>query len=309
MYAEHYELAEYLLTCNGEWKYMRHMSATIPTNAVRATVEPAKEEQPHIVKLSGRTDTSWASSRGRIRWAETIADGRSPYVLHSSIQDRCDRWNGNGPGHSDKTANSSALYAAINPHPSVSLTTATAGLRQNRWLPAVKNFAWECMAGALLPGHAYTAGRCNDCPMCGKAEQSTYHEIAECETLAAARQWLLTVCAKIHSLQPVTASMVPDFVLLGQHKSLHRRRDATAIRGCFFGQWKSQRNLAIKGYARNTTQVCDSLNKRLQAVILRDWVRRRGRGTFAKRWHPFVIVRPGGPEFHNLPSVRDGSVL
>jgi hypothetical protein len=37
--------------------------------------------------------------------------------------------------------------------------------------------------------------------------------------------------------------MVPDFVLLGQHKSLHRRRDATAIRGCFFGQWKSQRNL------------------------------------------------------------------
>eukprot|EP01047_Picozoa_sp_COSAG01_P030008 COSAG01_NODE_2076_length_8486_cov_41.323000_3_plen_172_part_00 len=129
------------------------------------------------------------------------------------------------------------------------------------------------------------------------------------ETLAAARQWLLTVCAKIHSLQPVTASMVPDFVLLGQHKSLHRRRDATAIRGCFFGQWKSQRNLAIKGYARNTTQVCDSLNKRLQAVILRDWVRRRGRGTFAKRWHPFVIVRPGGPEFHNLPSVRDGSVL
>ena len=67
--------------------------------------------------------------------------------------------------------------------------------------------------------------------------------------------------------------------------------------------------LAIKGYARNTTQVYDSLNKRLQAVILRDWVRRRGRGTFAKRWHPFVIVRPGGPEFHNLPSVRDGSVL
>eukprot|EP01047_Picozoa_sp_COSAG01_P009838 COSAG01_NODE_410_length_17384_cov_20.323691_5_plen_550_part_00 len=141
------------------------------------------------------------------------------------------------------------------------------------------------------------------------AEDHDPDEIAECETLAAARQWLLTVCAKIHSLQPVTASMVPDFVLLGQHKSLHRRRDATAIRGCFFGQWKSQRNLAIKGYARNTTQVCDSLNKRLQAVILRDWVRRRGRGTFAKRWHPFVIVRPGGPEFHNLPSVRDGSVL
>jgi hypothetical protein len=83
-----------------------------------------------------------------------------------------------------------------------------------------------------------------------KAEQSSYHEIAECETLVTARQWLLAICTRIQPLQSVTTSTVPDFVLLGQHKSIHRRRDATAIRGCFFGQWKSQRNLAIKGYTR-----------------------------------------------------------
>jgi hypothetical protein len=53
-----------------------------------------------------------------------------------------------------------------------------------------------------------------------------------------------------------------------------------------------------------------SLHRRRDATAIRNWIQRRGRDTFAQRWRPFMTVRPGGPEFHtcSLPSVRDGSV-
>jgi hypothetical protein len=39
---------------------------------------------------------------------------------------------------------------------------------------------------------------------------------------------------------------------------------------------------------------------RLQAAILRNWIGNSNRHNFAKRWHPYVLSHPSGPQFQRM---------
>ena len=68
------------------------------------------------------------------------------------------------------------------------------------------------------------------------------------------------------------------------------------LRGVFFAQWRAQRNEALHGQRpRTRRQVYEAMDKRLQAAILKDWVRGQGRDYFVRRWRPLVDVRDGTP--------------
>ena len=131
-------------------------------------------------------------------------------------------------------------------------------------------------------------------------------EIAKCPQLKAARQWLAEVTRKV--VPQVTASSIPAFVIYGHHRSLANQRNVTALRECFYAQWRAQRNAAISGHKSTRDQVRDNLNKRLQAGILRDWTRGSSPLKFNKRWLPYASHGTEGPCFHKFPSVRDGTI-
>eukprot|EP01045_Picozoa_sp_COSAG04_P008752 COSAG04_NODE_492_length_13438_cov_2.453782_3_plen_108_part_00 len=106
----------------------------------------------------------------------------------------------------------------------------------------------------------------------------------------------------------MTASSIPAFVIYGHHRTLANQRNATALRECFYAQWRAQRNAAISGHRSTRDQVRDNLNKRLRAGILRDWTRGSSPPQFNKRWLPYASHGAEGPCFHQFPSVRDGTI-
>jgi len=180
-------------------------------------------------------------------------------------------------------------------------------LRHTRWSVAVKNFAWSCTAGCLPNGYACSGGFNNLCPMCGTEEQTVYHELAECTELRHARRWLREAAAVL--VPEVDKESVPSFVIAGQHKSIARKRATLALRGCFFAQWRAQRSAAIHGrQPRSRGKIRDALNKRLQAAILRDWVRCHGQHGFERRWRSYIEITDGIVGFVNLPLSKNRKV-
>ena len=102
----------------------------------------------------------------------------------------------------------------------------------------------------------------------------------------------------------VTASSIPAFVIYGHHITIANQRNATVLRECFYAQWRAQRNAAINGHKSTRDQVCDNLNKRLRAGILRDWTRGSSPLKFNRRWLPFASHSLEGPCFY-MPVISD----
>jgi hypothetical protein len=303
----YYELSEYLLGCNEQWLYQRTVRGNIPQHARRATVEPSSDITLHTLKVTGLTEHSWADSRARLTWADSAETSSQQYVILSNIGRRTEYISGmRKDGSPQMTTNAKQLLRAINPHPSVNLQTALRTLDSTNWTTAVKNFAWSCTANCLPSGYSCSRGKHDRCPICGTATQSVYHEIAKCPQLKAARQWLAEVTRKV--VPQVTASSIPAFVIYGHHRTLANQRNATALRECFYAQWRAQRNAAISGHRSTRDQVRDNLNKRLRAGILRDWTRGSSPPQFNKRWLPYASHGAEGPCFHQFPSVRDGTI-
>ena len=95
----------------------------------------------------------------------------------------------------------------------------------------------------------------------------------------------------------VTRESLASFILVGQHRYIEQWRRTLALRGCFFAQWRAQRNGARHGQApRTRRQVEEALDKRLKAAILKDWLRRHGREEFERRWRPLAQVQDGLPK-------------
>ena len=62
----------------------------------------------------------------------------------------------------------------------------------------------------------------------------------------------------------VTSESLASFILVGQHRYIERWRRTLALRGCFFAQWRAQRNGARHGQIpRTRRQVKEALDTRL----------------------------------------------
>ena len=102
---------------------------------------------------------------------------------------------------------------------------------------------------------------------------------------------------------------IANYSIAGQHKSIARKRATLALRGCFFAQWRAQRSAAIHGrQPRSRGKIRDALNKRLQAAILRDWVRCHGQHGFERRWRSYIEITDGIIGFVNLPLSKNRKV-
>eukprot|EP01047_Picozoa_sp_COSAG01_P036520 COSAG01_NODE_2855_length_6961_cov_3.612260_1_plen_621_part_00 len=301
------ELSEYLLGCSGQWLLQRTFYNDIPTDARRATVEPTACTYPLAVKLTGLTENNWADSRARLTWSDATSNNSQQHVLLSGTARRTEYISGmRQDGTPQLTSNAQRLLTAINPHPSITATKAFTELSRVKWAPAIKNFAWSCVANCLPNGFACSRGAHNNCPLCGNTRQSVYHEVTQCKQLSAARRWLAEVTCKV--VPQVTASSIPAFVLYGHNHSIINQCNAVALRECFFAQWRAQRNAALNGHSSSSEQVREALNQRLRAAILRDWTHGGEPHSFNTRWIPYATHGPDGPCFNELPSPRDGTI-
>ena len=192
------------------------------------------------------------------------------------------------------------------------ISNALAGLVTAPWPPKLRRFAFDLASGGLATGKGIKDVTTSRCLLCGAAQDSVGHYLAECAYLQPLRSWLGTIWHSLQWSSPSPGASPRHFALFiayGWAPRVGSRDACVALHGAALQACRTARARLIKtGSPMANHDMIHQAKRRLASHIALDWrcatnpdpfaadvhsVRPNSRRAFFKRWGCLCRVNAG----------------